>query len=643
MNRFRSTALCASVMMALTACGGGDADINTAAPATLTGLAATGAAIPNADVTARCVAGDPLAGKTDANGVFTLTLSATHTAPCMLEVVNGTSRLYSFATEAGRVNITPATDLVVAHALKGNPADVFAGFGKETASDIRSGLDAAKTYVKAQLKAVTGADYATDPIADALVVGDASDKVLDALAKALGDAGKSITDLREGARTGASLTTLLAKEPGTGEGGGGGATVPSCNTSLFSGGVRNATAQEIASFGTEYIGEAGTFNINGEFQKTGEASLALSTAGALTVNAKAQTVSSICMETAASQLVVHFGANGHVDLKAAGKFNGVLADGSTVIRSAQATQPPTEPPASTSFFGSNKTAANIAFLNGQSFTGTNCSVSFANGMMTVTDTANNRTASTSFSGDALDRIVPANGRAQIDFEFSDDMQVISGKTYPATGKPSASGKFQIADYVNAQATVLEATVTRHDGAGNVVGAACRNINKPLTSWVRPTLSSGSLNFLDSYSTDLMQTLSLATHVPKLVGSYTGSMGAYKKVQLKPTFSVLANLTSKTCTLNVDAQGKAVLSVEGGVPTSIDLVGRAVLFHGGIMLPVGTSATDTEYIKGYAFGSVAQTLMTWADGAAYQGPGAVNDYTVTAADGSYREEYTCVFK
>lgn len=339
MIRFRSTALCASVLMALTACGGGDADINTAAPAaTLTGLAATGAAIPNADVTARCVAGDPLAGKTDANGVFTLTLSATHTAPCMLEVVNGTSRLYSFATEAGRVNITPATDLVVAHALKGNPADVFARFGKETASDIRSGLDAAKTYVKAQLKAVTGADYATDPIADALVVGDASDKVLDALAKALGDAGKSITDLREGARTGASLTTLLAQEPGTG-GGGGGTTVPSCNTSLFSGGVRNATAQEIASFGTEYIGEAGTFNINGEFQKTGEASLALSAAGALTVNAQAQTVSSICMETAASQLVVHFGANGHVDLKAAGKFNGVLADG-TVIRSASSSPIP---------------------------------------------------------------------------------------------------------------------------------------------------------------------------------------------------------------------------------------------------------------------------------------------------------------
>lgn len=645
MIRFRSTALCASVLMALTACGGGDADLNTAAPAaTLTGLAATGAAIPNADVTARCVAGDPLAGKTDANGVFTLTLSATHTAPCMLEVVNGTSRLYSFATEAGRVNITPATDLVVANALKGNPADVFAGFGKETASDIRSGLDAAKTYVKAQLKAVTGADYATDPITDALVVGDANDKVLDALAKALGDAGKSITDLREGARTGASLASLFAKEPGTG-GGGGGTTVPSCNTSLFSGGVRNATAQEIASFGTEYIGEAGTFNINGEFQKTGEASLALSAAGALTVNAQAQTVSSICMETSASQLVVHFGANGHVDLKAAGKFNGVLADGTTVIRSAQATQPPTEPPANTSFFGSNKTAANIAFLNGQSFTGTNCSVSFANGTVTVTDTANNRTASASFSGDAFDRIVPASGRSQIDFEFGDDLQIVNGKTYPATGKPSAQGRFQIADYVNTQATLLEASVNQHDGAGKVTGATCRNLNKTMTSWVRPTLSTGTLNLLEAYSADINRHIELANDVPKLVGTYTGlPTGTYQKVQLKPSISTLTNLTAQTCSLTVDAQGLATLTVADKTRAD-SLVGEWLLFHGGSMLKIASvaSALDTEYVKGYQFGQVGADLyITWADSAQYQGP-VTAEFKATASDNASRENFTCTFK
>ena len=334
MIRIHSTALCASILMALTACGGGDG----AAPSpTLTGLAATGAAIANAPVTARCVAGDPLSGTTDGNGVFTLTLSATHTAPCMLEVVNGTSKLYSFATAAGRVNITPATDLVLAHALKSSPEAVFAGFNKTTSDGLLTGLAAAKTYVKAQLKAVTGVDYAGDPIADVLVVGDADDKVLDALGSALDKAGKTFSDLRTGAGAGTDLATILPKDPDNG--GGGGGTLPTCNTSLFSAGVRNATAQEIASFGTEYIGEAGTFNDSFAFQKTGSVSLALSAAGALTVNAQAQTVSSICMETGASQLVVHFGTGGHVDLKAAGKFNGVLPGG-TVIRSSSTSPEP---------------------------------------------------------------------------------------------------------------------------------------------------------------------------------------------------------------------------------------------------------------------------------------------------------------
>lgn len=336
MIRIQRAALCASILMALTACGGADeAAHNSATPtSTLTGLAATGKAITNAPVKAHCVTGDTLTGKTDpVTGIFILPLSATHTAPCMLEVLNGTSKLYSVATAAGRVNITPATDLVLAHALKGSPEAVFAGFDKATSDGLLAELEAAKTYVKNQLKAVTGVEYAGDPIADALVVGDANDKVLDKLGDALGTAGKTFSDLRTGAGAGTDLATILPKDPDNG------GTLPTCNTSKVAGGV-NATAQEIASFGTEYIGEAGTFNIQGEFQKTGEASLALSAAGALTVNAQAQTVSSICMETGASQLVVHFGDKGHVDLKAAGKFNGVLADGTTVIRSISTSPEP---------------------------------------------------------------------------------------------------------------------------------------------------------------------------------------------------------------------------------------------------------------------------------------------------------------
>jgi hypothetical protein len=624
--------LCASISAILVACGGGDGTQSR-----LTGLAATGAAIPRADVTARCVSGDPITEKTDENGVFTLVLTATHTAPCMLKVLNGSSELYSFASEAGRVNITPATDLLVAHALKGNPSDSFAGFGKEIASGIFSGLDAARTYVKDQLKAVTGADYTGDPITDSLVVGDPNDKVLDGLASATRNAGKTPAELRSVAVKNESLSTILPKDPGTG----GETATPTCDTGLFTGGVRTATVQEIASFGTEYTGEAGTFNDNFEFTKTGTVSLALTATGALTVNAQTQTVSSICMETAASQLVIHFGANkGHVDLKAAGKFNGVMTDG-TVIRNAQTTQSPT----SSSFFGSNKTAADIAFLNGQSFTGTNCSVSFANGTMTVTDTTNNRTASATFSGDAFDRIVPANGRSQIDFEVGDDLQIVNGKTYPATGKPSAQGRFQMADYVNTQATVLEAYVNQHDGSGKTTGAACRNLNKALTSWVRPPLSTGNLNLLETYSIDTSRHIVLATDVPKLAGTYTGiPTGTYQKVQLKPSISTLTNLTGQTCSLTVDTQGLATLTVADKTRAD-SLVGEWVLFHGGSMLKIASASSvlDVEYVKGYQFGQVGADLyITWADAAQYQGP-VTAEFKATASDNASRENFTCTFK
>ncbi|MDP3425640.1 MAG: hypothetical protein Q8S32_18005 [Burkholderiaceae bacterium] len=213
---FRPTLLLC-VLASLTACGGSD---DPPASSALSGLAATGAAIANADVTARCVTGPGLTGQTGTDGVFSLPLSATHTAPCMLEVVNGAAKLYSFATEAGRVNITPATDLVVANALKGNLADAFAGFGKDTADTISTGLVAAKAYVKAQLKLVTGAEYAADPLSDVLAVGDANDKVLDALGSALVKAGKSITDLRAGAVEGKVLTEIVPAPSGGGSGGG---------------------------------------------------------------------------------------------------------------------------------------------------------------------------------------------------------------------------------------------------------------------------------------------------------------------------------------------------------------------------------------------------------------------------------------
>lgn len=633
MIRIHSTALCASVLMALTACGGGDdAANNSATPSpTLTGLAATGAAIANAPVTARCVAGDPLSGTTDGNGVFTLTLSATHTAPCMLEVVNGTSKLYSFATAAGRVNITPATDLVLAYALKDSPEAAFKDFKKTKSDSLLANLADAKAYVKEQLLIVTGVEYKGDPITDALAVDDPDDKVLDELGKALETNDTTFAALRAVASEGADLSTILPEDTGTGGGGTGGDTCPTTATTL------------------PYVATTA----GGPFTN-GQQVCVTASATALTVAS-----TTLTQPTQNTAVTAPYAAYKFVGSSAAFEVvfnNGVLHEinvlsvdasifyGQLAAEAANGGDGGTTPPAATSFFGSNKTAADVAFLNGQSFTGTNCSVSFANGTMTVIDTANNRTASASFSGDALDRIVPANGRAQIDFEFSDDMQLISGRTYPATGKPSAAGKFQIADYVNAQATVLEATVTRHDGAGNAVSAACRNINQPLTSWVRPSLSSGSLNLVGAYTTDINRHIALETDVPKLVGTYTGlsTAGTYKKVQLKPSISVLENLTSQSCALTVNAQGQATLTVAGKTHTD-SLVGEWLLFHGGSMLSISSAPTEVEYVKGYQFGQVnADLYITWADAAQYQGPVGV-ELKATASDNSFREEISCQFK
>ena len=86
--------------------GGGGGTASVAAP-TLSGLAATGAGIANAAVTAKCATGAPLTGTTDANGSFNLVLGG-RTLPCMLQVTGGTPAvtLHNAANGASVATIT---------------------------------------------------------------------------------------------------------------------------------------------------------------------------------------------------------------------------------------------------------------------------------------------------------------------------------------------------------------------------------------------------------------------------------------------------------------------------------------------------------------------------------------------------------
>ncbi len=187
----------------LAGCGGGDSAQQ------ITGLAATGAGIANGTVTARCVAGPELTGTTDSGGSYTLTLATNNQLPCMVQVVGGTPTvtLYSFAQTAGRVNITPATDLIVASALGADPGTQFGVFDATQGGAIASNLTAAIAYVNNQLGAIVGASLGSDPLIGTFSVGDADDRLLDALGAAMAAGGKTIADLRPAAMAESSLAT----------------------------------------------------------------------------------------------------------------------------------------------------------------------------------------------------------------------------------------------------------------------------------------------------------------------------------------------------------------------------------------------------------------------------------------------------
>ena len=187
----------------LVACGS-----DTSYP-TISGLAATGAAMSGAVVIGKCATGPELTATTTADGEFWLSLNAGQTMPCMLQVAKGETKLHSIATDGGRTNVTPLSDLVVTKALGSDAATAFASFDAAKGAVVLAGLSAAKIYVKAEINTLTGGSPAGDILTGTFKVGDADDKVLDNLTAKLATTGKKLDDLRQGSVTGASLTAAL--------------------------------------------------------------------------------------------------------------------------------------------------------------------------------------------------------------------------------------------------------------------------------------------------------------------------------------------------------------------------------------------------------------------------------------------------
>lgn len=187
----------------LSACGGGD-DGAAAPPSTppatatvqVTGLAATGAAIANATITATNARGERATATTNAAGNFTVNIA--DGAPYLLSVADAAGRLwYSYAQAAGVANINPMTTLALLQANANRPlADLASAWSSRqlTATQV---LDAAKV-VNANLASVLqgrGIDpSAANPFTLSFTAnGTGFDAVLDAMRVSINCSATSCT------------------------------------------------------------------------------------------------------------------------------------------------------------------------------------------------------------------------------------------------------------------------------------------------------------------------------------------------------------------------------------------------------------------------------------------------------------------
>ena len=234
MKTVNSVYLMAALAAALlSACGGGGSAAPAAATASVSGTAATGAAIASGTVTLKCVSGTSTAATTGTDGSFTIDVSGV-TLPCVARVdykdaSGAAQKLHTFISAAGTANITPITELLVANLTAGTAADAFDKFDATkskavTAAQIKTAIDAVKTYLKGTL-GVDVTNLPDDPVGTKFVAtvgataGDKADKVLDDIAAKLKAGGKKLADavgdIAKGGSSASSGGTTTAGAPGT--------------------------------------------------------------------------------------------------------------------------------------------------------------------------------------------------------------------------------------------------------------------------------------------------------------------------------------------------------------------------------------------------------------------------------------------
>lgn len=194
-----------TLTMLLTACGGGGGGSSVGNNFSISGTAATGAAISNGTVEARCASGTGTA-TTNYDGTFVINVNNGN-LPCILKAVDPVSNLELHSVvESGATttNISPATELVTANLLGNTPALVFANFTPTSQQRISSAAIAtsiatfqAATAALGSDADMTGIDVMKGALTAATEVasGNSADKKIDTLMSALAAADKKVADL----------------------------------------------------------------------------------------------------------------------------------------------------------------------------------------------------------------------------------------------------------------------------------------------------------------------------------------------------------------------------------------------------------------------------------------------------------------
>lgn len=234
--RLLAISLSTSVLLGLSACGGGGSS-DASAPATtntttFSGTAATGAAMSGAAISISCMKGTGSA-TTAANGSYSANLTDI-TLPCALKATSadGNTVLYSLtspsvtASTNQTANITPLTQLLVAKLAGTDPASFFANLNTAASSVTAANVSSAQAAV---LDILSNAGVNVSNVGDLLVgalvpatssaSGNAYDVALDALAAALVKSGTSLKELATAVAssdaTPASIATQLAPAAST--------------------------------------------------------------------------------------------------------------------------------------------------------------------------------------------------------------------------------------------------------------------------------------------------------------------------------------------------------------------------------------------------------------------------------------------